>query len=221
MRHLRCAVLLNRALFVRRGGQYRKNSAAAGRGCLFPYLCNLLAAGIVFLLKDLQKTTGSRDMKLTAEEAYRKYADRVFAAAFSVCGNRADADDAVQETFIRYCSGSEDFRDEGHIRAWLMRAAINRAKDLRRSFWRRNRVSWEDYMAEIPFEEPEDGRLFEAVMRLPEKYRTVIHLFYYEEYDIREIAEILHRKQGTVKSQLSRGRQLLKQMLKEEWTDDE
>ena len=76
-------------------------------------------------------------------------------------------------------------------------------------------------MAELPFEEPEDGELFEAVMRLPDRYRVAIHLFYYEEYSIREIAELLQCREGTVKSQLSRGRQLLKNMLEEAWDDDE
>ena len=76
-------------------------------------------------------------------------------------------------------------------------------------------------MNELPFEEPEDNRLFEAVMRLPDKYRIVVHLFYYEDYTIAEIAQILKRREGTVKSQLNRGRKLLKTILMEEWEDDE
>ena len=160
-------------------------------------------------------------MKLTVEEVYRKYADRVFAAAFSVCRNQADADDVVQDTFIKYNAAGDVFRDEEHMKAWLLRVAINRAKDIRTSFWKRNRVSWEEYMEGLAFEEPEDGRLFEAVMKLPDKYRTVIHLYYYEEYSVSDIAGILHSRDGTVKSRLSRGRSLLKAMLMEEWNDDE
>ena len=160
-------------------------------------------------------------MKLTVEEIYRKYADRVFAAAFSVCRNQADADDVVQDTFIKYNASDDIFRDEEHMKAWLLRVAINRAKDIRTSFWRRNRVSWEEYMEGHSFDEPEDGRLFEAVMKLPDKYRTVIHLYYYEEYSVGEIAGILHSRDGTIKSRLSRGRSLLKTMLMEEWNDDE
>ncbi len=76
-------------------------------------------------------------------------------------------------------------------------------------------------MEELEFEEPEDSRLFEAVMRLPEKYRAVIHLFYYEDYAVEEISSILRRPEGTIKSQLNRGRKLLKSMLQEEWDDDE
>ena len=164
-------------------------------------------------------------MKLTADEAYEKFADRVFAAAFSICQNRADADDVVQETFIKYLSAAgstvPDFTDTEHVKAWLLRVAINRAKDIRASFWRRHRVSWEEYMEELPFEEPGDGRLFEAVMSLPARDRMVIHLYYYEGYSVSEIAGILRCRDGTVKSQLSRGRALLKKMLKEDWSDDE
>lgn len=160
-------------------------------------------------------------MRLSVDEAFRKYGDRIFSAAFSVCRNRADADDVVQDTLIRYHSLDKEFENEAHLKAWLIRVAVNRAKDINSSFWRRNTVEWEDTMDELVFEAPEDSRLFEAVMRLPEKYRTVIHLFYYEDYAVEEIAAILRRPRGTVKSQLNRGRALLKNMLQEEWNDDE
>ena len=160
-------------------------------------------------------------MKLSVDEVFQKYGNRIFSAAFSVCQNQADADDIVQDTLIRYYSLSKDFESESHLKAWLIRVAINRAKDLASSFWRKNKVEWEDYMNELAFEEPEDSRLFEAVMRLPEKYRTVIHLLYYEDYTVEEISNILRRPEGTVKSQLNRGRKLLKNMLQEEWNDDE
>ena len=160
-------------------------------------------------------------MRLSVDETFQKYGDRIFSAAFSVCRNRADADDVVQDTLIRYYALGKDFENEPHLKAWLIRVAINRAKDITASFWRKNKVAWEDYMGELAFEEPEDSLLFEAVMRLPEKYRTVIHLFYYEDYAVVEIAGILRRPAGTVKSQLSRGKKLLKKMLQEGWDDDE
>lgn len=160
-------------------------------------------------------------MRLTVDEIFHKYGDRVFSAAFSVCANQADADDIVQNTFLKYYSLNLDYESESHIKAWLLRVAINQARDLAKSFWQRNKIAWEEYMNELPFEEPEDSRLFEAVMHLPNKYRIVIHLFYYEDYTVAEIAEILRCRQGTIKSQLSRGRKLLKTMLMEEWNDDE
>ncbi len=82
-------------------------------------------------------------------------------------------------------------------------------------------MALEDYMETLTFETPESENLFETVMKLPEKYRIVIHLFYYEDYAIREIAEIMHLSESNVKVRLSRGRALLRQILKEEWEDDE
>lgn len=160
-------------------------------------------------------------MRLSVDDTFRKYGDRIFTAAFSVCQNRADADDVVQDTLIRYYTLDKEFENEAHLKAWLIRVAVNRARDITSSFWRRNTVEWEDYMDELVFEAPEDSRLFQAVMRLPEKYRTVIHLFYYEDYAVEEIAAILRCPKGTVKSQLNRGRKLLKNMLQGEWNDDE
>lgn len=160
-------------------------------------------------------------MKLPADTVYESYADRVFAAAFSICRCRDDADDVVQDTFIQYFSQNREFESEEHIKAWLLRVAINRAKDITSSFWRRNRVSWEEHMDELVFEEPADKGLFSAVMQLPERYRIVIHLFYFEDYSVGEIAALLLTREGTVKSQLSRGRKLLKNMLMEDWNDDE
>lgn len=79
----------------------------------------------------------------------------------------------------------------------------------------------EAYMETLSFEAPEDTALFEAVMRLPEKYRIVIHLFYYEEYSIHEIASILRLTESNVKARLPRGHRMLKETLKEGWNDDE
>lgn len=159
-------------------------------------------------------------MKPPTEEIFQAHGDRLFSIAYTVCQNREDAEDVMQDTLLRYSCAKKEFESGEHIKAWLIRVAINRARDVRSSFWRRNQTGWEEEMAALPFEEPEDSRLFEAVMGLPEKYRTVIHLFYYEDYDIREIARLLRCPGGTVKSRLSRGRTLLKEILKEDWNND-
>ncbi|EFV02003.1 Sigma-70 region 2 [Pseudoramibacter alactolyticus ATCC 23263] len=160
-------------------------------------------------------------MRLTTEEVVRRYGKRCFAAAFSVCQNAADAEDVVQEVFIRYHTKPRAFDSEEHLKAWLLRVAINRARDVCKSFWHRHRVTWEETMAALPFEAPEDSALFAAVMALPDKYRVVIHLYYYEGYAVREIAALLSRRENTVKSQLRRARALLREQLKEAWNDDE
>lgn len=160
-------------------------------------------------------------MRLTVEQAFKAYGDRVFAAAFHICRNREDADDVVQDIFLKYHAMQMEYESEEHLRAWLLRAAVNRSKDILKSFWRVHKTPWEDYMNELEFEAPQDRGLFEAVMHLPQKYRIVVHLFYYEEYSVEEIGRILKISPGTVKSQLSRARALLKKELMEEWDDDE
>ena len=101
-----------------------------------------------------------------------------------------------------------------------MRVAINKAKNVNTTFWRRNKQPLEDYIETLTFETKSDGDLFETVMGLPQKYRIVIHLFYYEEYSVQEIAKVLKLSESNVKVRLSRGRKLLKDALKEEWEDD-
>lgn len=160
-------------------------------------------------------------MRLPLNVVVERYKNNLFSAAFAVCKNPHDAEDVIQDTFLAYHASSTQFESEQHIRAWLLRVAINKAKNVTTSFWRRNTVTLEEYMETLVFEEPEDRGLFETVMDLPEKYRIVIHLFYYEDYSIREIASLLRTREGTVKSCLSRGRKLLKAKLKEEWNDDE
>lgn len=160
-------------------------------------------------------------MRQPVKELFEKYQNNLYAAAFNVCKNAEDAKDVVQDTFIQYYSIKKEFDDEQHIRAWLMRVAINKAKNINRTFWRRNKVPLEDYMETLTFETPESEELFETVMKLPEKYRIVIHLFYYEDYSVHEIAEILKITDSNVKVRLSRGRGLLKEKLQEEWEDDE
>ena len=160
-------------------------------------------------------------MRQEVQELVALYQDSLFAVAFNLCKNAQDAEDVVQDTFIRYYTLKKEFDSKEHIRAWLIRVAINRAKNVSRTFWRRNRISLQDYMETLTFETEESENLFETVMKLPEKYRIVIHLFYYEDYSVGEIAGILNLSESNVKVRLSRGRTLLRDALQEEWKDDE
>ncbi len=159
-------------------------------------------------------------MRQPVQELAASYQGSLFAAAFNVCRNAQDAEDVVQDTFVQYYTSKKEFESEQHIRAWLMRVAVNKAKNINRTFWRRNKISNEDYMETLVFETPAAETLFETVMQLPDKYRIVIHLYYYEEYAVREIAQILKLSESNVKIRLSRGRAMLKETLKEEWDDD-
>lgn len=160
-------------------------------------------------------------MRIETQVLMEKYKDNLFAVAFHMCKNAADADDVVQDTFIQYHMMKKQFEDEQHIRAWLIRVAINKAKNISHSLWRRASVPLEEYMETLTFETPEAENLFEEVMKLPEKYRVVIHLFYYEDYTIREMARILKITESNVKVRLNRGRKLLGSILQEEWDDDD
>ncbi len=160
-------------------------------------------------------------MKQPIQELIERYQSNLYAVAFNVCKNAVDAEDVVQDTFIQYHTSKKDFENEQHIRAWLIRVTINKAKNMNHTFWRQNKLSLEDYMETLTFEAPESENLFETVMRLQEKYRIVIHLFYYEDYTIHEIADILKISESNVKVRLSRARIQLKKILKEEWEYDE
>lgn len=159
-------------------------------------------------------------MKLPVEKLIEEYQNSLYVAAFSICKNNHDAEDVVQDTFIKYISKNNDFESKEHIKAWLLRVAINLAKNKMTTFFRRKVVPMEDYMLDIEMPSEDSNNLLNAVMRLPQKYRIVIHLFYYEDYSVKEIADILKISPDNVKTRLTRGRKQLKTMLKEEWKDD-
>lgn len=159
-------------------------------------------------------------MRQSLELLIDRYQKNLFAAAFNVCANAQDAEDAVQDTFLQYYSTNKQFNDEEHIKAWLLRVAINKAKDAARRYRWKNTVSLEELTEEIPFEDPEAESFFDEVMRLPEKYRVAIHLFYYEDMAVKDIAQCLRISEGSVKMRLSRGRDLLKERLTEDDDND-
>lgn len=153
----------------------------------------------------------------TPEALARRYGPAVFRLAYARTGSRADAEDVMQEVFLRLLRARPEFSSEEHAKAWLLHVAANCANDLFRAPWRRR----EEPLAEglsAP-EEPERGGVVEAVLALPPKYRAAVHLYYYEELSVEEIAEILGRRPGTVKSRLSRARALLRRYLMEEEQD--
>lgn len=148
-----------------------------------------------------------------------KYKRNVFIAAMTVLKNEADADDIVQETFIAYHFSNIQFQSDEHIKSWLLKVAINKSKNIRKSFWNRNKLTLQDYMEKIHFKTDENKYLFEEVMKLPDKYRIVIYLFYYEDYSIKQIASILNIGESNVGVRLSRAREQLKHILKEDGYD--
>lgn len=159
-------------------------------------------------------------MRQPVQQLIERYQNSLYAAAFNTCQNQMDAEDVVQETFVQYYTSRKEFESEQHIRAWLLRVVINKARNINWTFWKKNKCSLEDYIETLTFPNSQSRDLFEEVMKLPDKYRIVIHLFYYEDYSVREIADILKLSESNVKVRLSRGRALLRDSLKEEWEND-
>lgn len=141
-----------------------------------------------------------------------QYSPMLLRLALTRVNCAADAEDVVQEVFLKLLTAQPRFRDGEHERAWLIRATLNRAIDLRRAACARD-LSLEDAEEAAA---PEPPQLLSAVQALPEKYSTVIHLYYYEGYNIWEIAKLLGLPAPTVGTRLSRGRAKLKELLKEE-----
>lgn len=142
-----------------------------------------------------------------------RYKNTVFKVAYTYCKNRSDADDIFQEVFLRYFRKNPVFADETHEKAWFVRVTINCCKKLFFSSWFRKTAPLDETIA---FETVEESELFYSVMELPLKYRTVVHLFYYEDYSIKQIAGLTGRKETTISTQLQRARQLLRTRLKED-----
>ena len=143
--------------------------------------------------------------------AFRKYGDTALQAAFCCIGNRQDAEDAAQEVFFTLHKHPMDFHDDEHLKAWILRAVINRCKNMKKSIWRRMRVSFED-VAENRLAAPQDNakEILSMIAALPKPYAEVVYLHDAQGYAIREIAELLHRSENTVSSQLRRGHQKLR-----------
>lgn len=165
------------------------------------------------------------ELSLSAGESFdavmRHYADMVYRLAVSRTASVHDAEDILQEVFLRYIRAGKTYRDEEHRKAWLIRATVNCAKSWKTSAWSRHR----DFNELDENTGAEDARLREietksevygAVLKLPEKYRIAIHLFYYEDLPISAVAKILGVGESAVKSRLARARAMLKEELGED-----
>ena len=150
------------------------------------------------------------------------YGNTMYRIACSYCRCHADAEDIVQSVFEKLLMTKTEFQDEQHLKKWLIRVTVNEARNLCNSFWKKHMVSWEnsETIQAYDFSCPEYSELYEAVLKLPVKYRSVVHLYYYEDYSVKEIADILHLRETTVQTQLMRARKRLKMMLKEDWQDE-
>jgi len=151
-----------------------------------------------------------------ADLLFHTYADMVYRLAFLRLKSSADAEDILQEVFVRCLKNQPSFRDAEHQKAWLIRVTINCTKTLVTSAWRRHTVPERD---DVLTEMEDHTDVYAAVLALPRDYRTAIHLYYYEGYSVREIAKLVGSTEQAVKSRLFRARGMLHDQLKGEYQD--
>ncbi|MDE5741364.1 MAG: sigma-70 family RNA polymerase sigma factor [Oscillospiraceae bacterium] len=154
-------------------------------------------------------------MKPNYEETVLRYKDMVYRIAFARCTCRQDAEDVFQDVFLKLYNFNGDFSDEEHLKSWLIRVTLNFCKLLYRSAWFRKKTELSENIAET--ENPEENETAEAVIAavraLPEKYRPLVEMYYYEEMSCKEIARALKMNEATVRTRLKRAREKLKREL--------
>ncbi len=143
-----------------------------------------------------------------------QYKDTIYRIAYTYLRSRPDAEDVAQETFLKLYTRAEPFPNDDTEKAWLIRVTMNACHNLRRSVWYRNRVEMPENLPES-YGTPEDNALYAAVFSLPDKYRVVVLLYYYEEYSVEEISQITGRNPSTIQTQLQRARKRLKALLEQ------
>jgi RNA polymerase sigma-70 factor (ECF subfamily) len=147
------------------------------------------------------------------EETVKRRGDKLLRTAIAIMGNKAEAEDIVQDVFVKLIKKQPHFESAEHETAWLIRVTVNLCKSrLRLHWWKKTAPLLDIY----PAKNNEQQEIVETVFALPSKYRTVIHLFYYEGYSTKEIAEITEQKESTVRQHLTRGRHMLKDFLEGE-----
>ena len=148
--------------------------------------------------------------EINMKQIIDEYADMVYRIALTRCRCIENAEDVFQEVFMRFSIKSPKFESKEHEKAWLIRVTINLTKNVRESAWNRKVVRLDE---SIVFNTKEENDVYSTVCELPQNYRTVIYLFYYEGYKVKEISNILNKNEGTIKTWLYRAREILKEKL--------
>ncbi len=151
-----------------------------------------------------------KDRSEIIENTIRQYADMIYRIAYQNTGNFHDAEDILQEVSITLVTADAPITEPVHIKPWLIRVTINKCRDLCRRKKRTKTESLEDHLDISVEEKP---AIIEELLQLPELYRNILYLYYYENLNIREISEALHKNINTIRSGLQRGRKKLKEIL--------
>lgn len=145
----------------------------------------------------------------------QQYGDMLFRISIFMLGNEADAEDAVQETVLRYMQKAPVFNGSEHKKAWLIKVITNQCRDMMRFRTNHPQISIEDLQNCV--QNPESTGIVEALMTIPEKFKIVMLLYYVEEYRIDEIAGIINKSSSAVKMRLQKGRKLLEEKYRKEY----
>ena len=143
------------------------------------------------------------------KEVYLRHVDMVYRICFLFLKNEADAEDMVQNTFLKFIGHAAAFENAEHEKAWLIVTASNLCKDFLRHWWRR-RMDIESLPVQAEPAEIVVDETLQKVLNLPEKYKTAVYLHYYEGYKCKEIAVMLAKKESTIRTYLKKGRDLLR-----------
>lgn len=157
----------------------------------------------------------------TVSDVIDRYQTTVYGLALARLGSPADADDVFQEVFLAYFQSGKTFRDEEHRKAWLLRTTMNLCRRVTHSSWRKKTLPLEEeQLPPLPFREPEENQVWQALTSLEESYRLPLYFFYFQELSTQEIAHALSLRPGTVRMRLSRGREQLRALLKGDFDNE-
>ncbi len=146
-------------------------------------------------------------------QAIERYADTVQRICMLHLRNPADTEDIFQTVFLKYLTSTTEFENQEHEKAWFIRVTLNACKDLLKSFFRSRSVPLEALPEQAQALAPEHREVLEAVLSLPEKYKDVVYLHYYDGYSATEISKLLGKNVNSVYTLLSRAKKILKQTL--------
>lgn len=149
-------------------------------------------------------------------DIYKRHVKTIYRVCYAYMKNSADTEDAVQETFMKLIKAGPVFQNEEHEKAWLIRTSSNICKNILRHWWRK-RQNIEDCYEMSVNDRFEIDEVFQTIMSLPDKYKVVIYLYYYEGYTSVEISKILKKPPSTIRNHLHEARVILKERLGEEY----
>ncbi len=165
-------------------------------------------------LQKKEKSFDSEYIKVLVD----KYSNMIFRICYGVLCNRDDAEDALQDTFLKYLTKAPDFQDDEHEKAWLIRVATNVSKNMSIVRYRRKNID-ENELVDIGVTN-EDRYVFEAISELPVKFKIVMMLYYIEGYSVKEVSKIISVSEDAVRKRLQKGRELLKLKIERSNRDD-